>query len=339
MVGILRLGSLPGYAHHVPFRRLFGGSDGAHAALLCGKATPDDRAAALSSVLGTTVASAPAFERRAASQGVDLSHLWTARHDGRVIAATLLIPHPGRTALLMSTAPRDHAHAAQVGSLINSTLAEGFEVPKIRLAQALSSPGESLRASAWTAGGMRHLATLEYMERPVHPNEGYVAAVPADFRLESWNPNDRIMLEALLVETYRDTLDCPGLAELRAPSDIVDGHLAAGEHDASLWTIAFQDDRPVGALLLAPSQATDSTEVIYLGLAPDARGRGLGGALLAHGISLAAKRREPNIALAVDSRNSPALALYARAGFRTLRRREAFVAHPEPYANARSAVK
>lgn len=339
MVGILRLGGLPGYAHHVPFRRLFRGSDNSPSELLCSKASPDDRAAALSSVLGSTVASAPAFERRAASQGVDLTHLWTAHHDGRLVAATLLIPHPGRTALLMSTAPRDHTHAAQVGTLITATLQAGFQLPQIRLVQALSSPNESLRASAWAAGGMRHLATLEYMERPMHGVAVRSIPVPAPFRLAPWNPNDRPMLEALLTQTYQDTLDCPGLAELRTPSDIVDGHLAAGEHHASLWTIAFENERPVGALLLAPSPSTDSTEVIYLGLVPEARGRGLGSALLAHGMALAAQRPEPNIALAVDARNSPALALYAHAGFCALRRREAFVAHPAPYTISSAPVK
>ena len=186
---------------------------------------------------------------------------------------------------------------------------------------------------------MRHLATLEYMERPIHGSEVRSIPVPAPFRLAPWNSNDRSMLEALLTQTYQDTLDCPGLAELRTPTDIVDGHLAAGEHHASLWTIAFENERPVGALLLAPSPSTDSTEVIYLGLVPEARGRGLGSALLAHGMTLAAQRPEPNIALAVDARNSPALALYTHAGFCALRRREAFVAHPAPYAISPAPVK
>jgi ribosomal protein S18 acetylase RimI-like enzyme len=56
-------------------------------------------------------------------------------------------------------------------------------------------------------------------------------------------------------------------------------------------------------------------------------------------MTLAAQRPEPNIALAVDARNSPALALYEHAGFCALRRREAFVAHPAPYAISPAPVK
>ena len=116
----------------------------------------------------------------------------------------------------------------------------------------------------------------------------------------------------------------------------------------SLWRRAGKSSskRPVSSFsrafllqLLAPSPSTDSTEVIYLGLVPEARGRGLGSALLAHGMTLAAQRPEPNIALAVDARNSPALALYTHAGFCALRRREAFVAHPAPYAISPAPVK
>jgi len=45
---------------------------------------------------------------------------------------------------------------------------------------------------------------------------------------------------------------------------------------------------------------------------------------------MVAQRRERTVALAVDARNTPAVALYARAGFRTVRRREAFVAPVRP---------
>jgi ribosomal-protein-alanine N-acetyltransferase len=80
-------------------------------------------------------------------------------------------------------------------------------------------------------------------------------------------------------------------------------------------------------------------EVVYLGLAPEARGRGLGRALMLHGLGLVQQRPERVMALAVDQRNTPAVALYARLGFRTVRRREAFVAQPSPYRAPAASVK
>jgi len=304
----------------------------------CGRADPSDRAAVLASVLGAAPSAAPAFERRAAEQGLDLSLLWALRTDGRIEGGAMLVPHPGRTALLMATAPRDIDHARRLGQLVQATLRDSLSLPEVRLIQALSSPGETLRAAAWTAGGLRHLASLDYMERP-QPADVPAALPGPVIALVPWEAADRDGLERLLVETYVETLDCPGLAQMRTPRDILDGHLAAGEHDPALWTIAFRGARAVGALLLSPSAATDSVEVVYLGIVPEARGRGLGRAMLAHGMRLAAHRRERTLALAVDARNTPAVALYARSGFRTVRRREAFVAHPAPYPAASAAVK
>jgi hypothetical protein len=142
---------------------------------------------------------------------------------------------------------------------------------------------------------------------------------------------------ALLRRTYEGTLDCPGLSELRADDDILDGHLHAGEFDPSLWFMLHDGPRPIGALLLSPSAATDSVEVVYLGLAPEARGRGLAAALLAHGARAIASRPERTLALAVDARNTPAAKLYERAGFAAVRRREAWVAVPAPAALAETA--
>lgn len=186
---------------------------------------------------------------------------------------------------------------------------------------------------------MRHLASLDYMERAIQLPLPVPQPLPEGITLQQFNPRHQAALQSLLADTYIETLDCPGLAEMRTTQDILNGHLAAGEFDPTLWTIAYQGEIPVAALLLSPSHATDSVEVVYLGLIPAARGVGLGRAMLHYGIQLIAKRSERVLALAVDARNTPAVALYARAGFRTLRRREAYVAHPAPYPQLPTLVK
>ena len=308
------------------FRGLFGRGQAPVPEYRFERAGTELRSQALASVLGAGAVASPGFERRARDQGIDLSLVWTATVDGRVDAGALLVPHPGRSALLMATSPRDHAHSQVIGRLVESVLRECETMPGIRLVQALSAPSETLRSQAWVHGGMRHLASLDYMERPMGPGAGPGAAPPEGVRFAAWNPRERDLLQRLLVETYVETLDCPGLAQMRDPADILDGHLAAGEHDPELWTIAWRGERPVAALLLSPSSATESLEVVYLGIIPEERARGLGRALVARAIELGHGRPERVIGLAVDARNTPAVALYARGGFRTVRRREAFVA-------------
>lgn len=308
------------------FRGLFGRGSAPVPDFRFERAGAELRSQALASVLGAGAVASPGFERRAREQGIDLSLVWTASREGRAEAGALLVPHPGRSALLMATSPRDHAHAEVIGQLVGTLLRECDSMPGIRLVQALSAPSETLRSQAWVRGGMRHLASLDYMERPLTSDGAAPSRCPEGITFTSWNPGDRQLLQRLLVETYVETLDCPGLAQMRDPSDILDGHLAAGEHDPALWTIAWRAGRPVAALLLSPSQATESLEIVYLGIVPEERARGLGRAMLARAITLGCGRPERVLGLAVDARNTPAVALYARTGFRTVRRREAFVA-------------
>jgi ribosomal protein S18 acetylase RimI-like enzyme len=339
IAGILRMTRRNGYPSPVPFRRLFGRAEPRPEDLQIGRVPPERRAAALASVLGTGAVASPGFERRAEDHGIDLNLLWEAVRGDRLEAAALLVPHPGRSGLLLASLPRDPAHGSVVAETARHLLVHASSTSRMRLAQALSSPAETLRSRAWVDAGLRHLASLDYMERPLAAPWPASRPLPDGVRLGPWDPTDRGPLERLLLATYEETLDCPGLAQMREPSDILDGHLAAGEHDPALWTIAWHRGIPVAALLLAPSAATESVEVVYLGIVPSFRGRGLGSALLSHGAGLVRTRRERTFALAVDARNTPAVALYARAGFRTVRRREAFVAPIPPYGPGGSAVK
>lgn len=166
MAWILRIPRACGYARPVPFRRLFGLAETGPEDLRIGRAAPERRAAALASVLGTGAVASPAFERRAEAQGIDLSLLWEAMRGEQLEAAALLVPHPGRSGLLLATAPRDHAHAATVAATVRSLLAQAREDDRIKLVQALSAPAETLRSRSWSDGGLRHLASLDYMERP-----------------------------------------------------------------------------------------------------------------------------------------------------------------------------
>src|SRR5690606_10894238 len=92
-----------------------------------------------------------------------------------------------------------------------------------------------------------------------------------------------------------------------------------------LWTLLFERGRACGALLLNPVQHHRSIELVYLGLARAARGRGFGKLLLQHGLGMLAGRAERIVSLAVDEQNAPALALYRSAGFSLSLRRIALV--------------
>jgi len=89
--------------------------------------------------------------------------------------------------------------------------------------------------------------------------------------------------------------------------------------------IAQAELAPIGFLILVtdlPDEVTMMAQgfVAYMAVEPDARGRGVGSALLSAAEAAARKRGLSHIALMVTEGNSAARELYAQAGFGTERR-------------------
>jgi ribosomal protein S18 acetylase RimI-like enzyme len=66
--------------------------------------------------------------------------------------------------------------------------------------------------------------------------------------------------------------------------------------------------------------------VAYLGVVPEARGRGLGMELIARALREAWAAGVRSVTLSVDARNRPAWKLYQAAGFEPHDRREVYLA-------------
>ncbi|MFZ4466455.1 MAG: GNAT family N-acetyltransferase [Phycisphaerales bacterium] len=308
----------------MPIPRLFGRSS-QPSELSCRRARPEDRAAALAFALGGTVARAAEMERRAQREGLNLDRAWVGFRGPAFVGSAVLIPHPGRTALLVAGTPRDREHADDLAALVRHALQDRAAHAEIDLVQSLTEPGHRDAAHVMGSGGLRHLATLEYLERPGSAGARPARELPPGCRVEAWDPRDRALMADLLARTSEDSLDCPGLSAMRDPADVLEGHLAASSHDASAWHVAWRHGAPVGVALLSLHSDARNVELIYLGLVPGARGSGLGTALLDHSLRDAAMRRNAPVSLAVDLRNEPATRMYARAGFVPVRRREAWV--------------
>ena len=110
---------------------------------------------------------------------------------------------------------------------------------------------------------------------------------------------------------------------------MIAGHKASGEFDPKLWFVLMENDSPIGALLLGRSHG-DAMELIYLGLVPEARGRGLGDWLMQLALHRMSAQRRGRLTLAIDSNNSPALALYHRHGMKEVATRVALLKDLRP---------
>ncbi len=72
--------------------------------------------------------------------------------------------------------------------------------------------------------------------------------------------------------------------------------------------------RDIGCLLLADHPESNQWELVYMGLVPEARGRGWGAKIARHAQWEAQRAGRERLVLAVDAANRPAVAMYQQAG-------------------------
>ena len=219
--------------------------------------------------------------------------------------------------------------------------------------------------------GMCPLATLEYMSvaqdqltlDKLDRKETLSAHQPLDLvRVDNthpvWNSDT---FESLVSHTYQDTLDCPELSKYRTASQTLQSYQNVDSYDPSRWYfVVSRDDRStaIGCVMMAThrdhsgkpngeGKRAPTSELVYMALVPEKRGKGLGRPLVQLALSEPTTRfaptlndgslsdsslssdslstgsnseetRSPQIVLAVDQQNTRARELYFDAGLRPL---------------------
>lgn len=284
----------------------------------------------------------------APEHGIDLSLLFGIidRHAGRerVRQACLAVPGAGRTAMMFISEPMKggdpggpEAGACERAACVDAVcrhLSAHF-AERVRVAQALPDPRETHVLEALSRAGFKRVGDLRYLRRPLRSRAGIDSSrtLPPGIMVrtvrELGSAADSLLPRAL-DRSYVDTLDCPELCGVRETADILASHRSTGVFCPDLWWVVFEGEEPEGCMLLSPSPEQRSVELVYLGLSPRLRGRGLGATLLGMGLSAAAERaagfgRIDDVTCAVDQRNAPAIRTYDRAGFRAFASRVALV--------------
>ena len=253
------------------------------------------------------------FLHFADQQNLSIDGLWMAERAGRPVASVLVMPNPGRTAMIF-VSPVRGVDDAQAVSLAARSACEGQDGGKVRLVQALLEPSQQMERKALAVAGFTDLAELLYMHCPIH-NVGSPMQLNATIEVRSWSRDDRQLFAEATIASYEQTLDCPGLKGLRHIDDIIAGHMASGKFYPELWFALRCGDEPVGVMLLNVSSKHGAVELAYLGLSTPWRGRGLGRQLLLHGLWAAQRYEADHMVLAVDRINTPAVGLYRSIGF------------------------
>lgn len=241
---------------------------------------------------------------------------------GRLVTATVALVSPGRAALVNVSrrGPQD-VIAAVLQAQARAAWRQG-----LRLLEILVVPGTPADQAVFQAADYRPLTTLVYLRGRADAAPRRPTSTELEWR--SYTPETAPLFERAVERSYEQSLDCPELSELRTVQDALVGHRATGTFDPSLWWVALLDGEPVGVILLSRLVSQTGLELVYMGTAPAARGRGVGDALLERGFHCASGAAVTTVALAVDARNTHARRLYERWGFAEVGVRDAWIASP-----------
>jgi len=273
---------------------------------------------------------AAAGEHRIDLAGLHASFLQdAAARTPRPRQVCLAVPGSGATATFFTTTPQNDEESAELAAVIDAACAA---LRTTRLAQALLTVDEDTVRAAFAGAAFREICQLAYLTGTLHAAidkakqlNANAIALPEGVEVVGCEGVHDEELTAALRASYEQTLDCPELCALRRTEDVLASHKEAGRHDPKLWWLVRHHGEPRGAAFLSRMPEQSAMELVYLGLAPSLRGKGLGRQLLAHALAHAGRSGLRDFQCAVDLRNAPALKLYAGFGLRETARRRALV--------------
>ncbi len=290
-----------------------------------GPATPDQRPAALE-LLWCDLSPADRAQRSALLRTEATPETWqgllVAKREERLVGAALGQVQAGKSGILVL--PRllpgePPSTAVRLLAAVNDFLQRGG----VRIAQCLLPLPLTGDADLLRATGYQRITDLSYL---VSEPAAFPASQPhSPLTFEPCTSELESRLAAIVQQTYQGTLDCPQLNGIRSIEDVLNGYRASGQSDACRWFLVKRGDEDVGCLLLTDYAEQETWELIYMGLKPEARGRGWGTQIARHAQWLTALAGRRRLVVAADAANRPAVRMYVTAGFQLWERRAVFL--------------
>jgi len=274
------------------------------------------------------------FRRLAKQDSYDLTRQIVVAQQDKIEYACFFTTQDGHTAFIYSSPvdfsdSRIYQHSLQALSRLCQWAIE----QNCNLLEVLLDTDDPVRTTFFIDGGFRKLTDMDYLSYPISPTK---QNYPHDSKIKwlTYEPKYHELFKRVIKETYQDSLDCPELENIREMEEVVLSHKASGVFNPRWWKLLLYEVpdepkanvpnrslNPAGVLLLSPLRTIDSMELVYMGLTPNARGRGLGNILLKEALSCAQQSGLRQLMLAVDCRNYLASELYMKYGFTPILRR------------------
>jgi len=142
---------------------------------------------------------------------------------------------------------------------------------------------------------------------------GAGGALAEGYAWTPFSPERRGEFAEVFYRTLEGSLDAPELPVCPDAERLMLSFEERGGFEPEDFALLEGPGGPEGLLLAAA--VSGRFEILYMGLVPEARGRGLGRALVGRAIERAAARGAGRVGVFVDRRNGPAVNIYTAAGF------------------------
>ena len=257
---------------------------------------------------------------------LNLDGLLLAEEGGNPVGAALTMHQLDRVSLVWP--PVLSCQASNV-TAVQDALMAGLcdEIDRVgsKLAQALLNPDDVDEMQMLQRHSFQHMADMFFIARTLSENDYERSAGNSEIDHETFRDSNSDRFAATIERTYQQSLDCPFLDGFRNGVDALASHRLSGCFDPAGWRLYQIDGKDVGVFLMNEHPDQDAIELVYFGIVPEFRGKGLGRKVLADGIQAAALTGRAAIFLAVDCGNTYANALYGELGFAELARRRVMV--------------
>jgi ribosomal protein S18 acetylase RimI-like enzyme len=257
---------------------------------------------------------------------LDPQGILVIRKGKQILSSLVCVVLPGATALVWPPRVRQGGPSKfHEQDMLLRQASQWLRQRGARLAQALVSGNEPEVGPALVRNGFAHITTLQFFRHQlVVPIPWLMASERLQF--QTYDCTDPAVFHATLDRTYEGTLDFPEINGVRTIEEVIVGHQAQGKYRPQNWWLAWLEGNPAGVMLVADMPDWPAWDLLYLGVVPEARGRGCGREML-HKLFFEAKAAAiQQITVSVDMRNWMAFRLYTTAGFDALEQREVYLA-------------
>lgn len=263
---------------------------------------------------------------------LDLTHLLLAEMEGMPVGSALVMLQTDGIALVWPPVVSCGAtDSTVVEDVLMREICHTIDHGSARLSQCLLALDDDAETAILSRHGFERATDMFFLARAISSAD----ATDADrndgltrIDVEPYRPENAERFARLIESTYQGSLDCTYLNGIRSGSEAIVSHKLSGKFDPARWGLYSVDGVDAGVMLLNDHPDQDAVELVYLGVSPTARGRGLGRRMLRQGLADSALRGQAVIFLAVDCENRFANSLYSEFEFAELARRRVLLRRP-----------